>query len=196
VQSDNQVDVTVSNFDNIEIQTRGEGPSNVDVNNALEGMIDTGEGDDVVTLNVASSGADNFYIKTDGGDDTINLDGVNDSTDHVIFSANAGEGTDDIYNFNTDQDILRFEDVLDGGDGLDQAEIDAFTDSVTVTVVDGTSPDSDLLLEIPDQTGGGGDATFVTLANVAVDYGDFASGGSLTDLIETNEGINVETYAS
>ena len=115
-----------------------------------------------------------------------------DGEDTFIFSAKAGEGHDTILDFNVSEDRLSFFDLLDvepDGD-FDAADVLAFTDSVTVTI-DG----SDLVLTVPDQNGVNA-ATTITLAGVAADYPDIASGDSLSDLINSATGINVDTYAS
>ncbi|MDT8442742.1 MAG: Calx-beta domain-containing protein, partial [Desulfuromonadales bacterium] len=198
VQSDNAANITVggdnpntgdveteNSFDTVNVQVRGEGASNITVNDASTGMIDSGEGNDVITVN-----SGNFTIYADGGDDTINLSSAS-STDHVVFSANAGEGSDIINNFDTAEDTLSFADLLDEGvAGLDD-DLAAYTDYIDVVSVDG----GDVTLTIHNQSGGP-ETTEVTLAGAGSDYGDFS--GTLTDMISTfgNDAINVDTYAS
>jgi len=74
VQSDNQADITISNFDDVEVQTRGEGPSTITVNDAITGMVDTGEGDDIINLDLTNISS--FTINGDGGFDTVAIDGA------------------------------------------------------------------------------------------------------------------------
>jgi hypothetical protein len=146
------------------------------------------QGDNVGSTFTGTSG-DDVFAGGLGNDILVGGDGE----DAFFFNANAGEGQDTINDFNTTSDTLSFTDLLDvepDGD-FDAADVLAFTSSVTVTIVG-----NDLVLEIPDQTGDGADPTYVTLANVAGDYGDFTSGDSLTDLIDTVTSINVDTYAS
>ncbi len=163
---------------------------------AVDGDGDTATG--IILINAQGDNVGSSFTGTSGDDvfagglgNDILVGG--DGEDAFFFSANAGEGQDTINDFNTTSDTLSFTDLLDvepDGD-FDAADVLAFTSSVTVTVVG-----NDLVLEIPDQTGGGADPTYVTLANVAGDYGDFTSGDSLTDLIDTVTSINVDTYAS
>jgi VCBS repeat-containing protein len=151
---------------------------------------------------IGTSGADDLSSLATSGDDLIFGGEGNDTLagsggeDAFFFSANGGEGSDTITDFNVGDDTLSFTDLLDvepDGD-FDAADVLAFTNSVTVTV-----SGSDLVLDIPDQPGGGGDSTTITLSGVAADYGSF-SGGSLTDLINeadiNGNHINVDTYGS
>ncbi len=127
-----------------------------------------------------------------GGEGNDALTG-GDGEDAFFFSANASEGSDTIVDFNINEDKLSFTDLLDvepDGD-FDADDVLAFTDSVTVAVVNGGL---DLELTVPDQSGVGSDTT-ITLSGVADDYATF-SGGTLTDLIATAESINVDTYSS
>ena len=65
----------------MDVQLRGDGPSSVTINDAVRGLIDSGEGDDIITINPgAGGGNDHFIINGDGGNDTINLDVAVDVT--------------------------------------------------------------------------------------------------------------------
>ncbi|MEJ2471729.1 MAG: Calx-beta domain-containing protein [Desulfuromonadales bacterium] len=69
VQSDNEAKITVSNFNEVEVQVRGAGPSNIEVHDALTGIIDSGEGNDVITVN----GGDFTIMDFDPSGDTLSF---------------------------------------------------------------------------------------------------------------------------
>ncbi len=139
---------------------------------ALEG----GTGNDALI-----GGAGDDSLSGGGGFDFLVGD---EGKDTFFFTANAGEGTDTITDFNINEDILSFTDLLDGGDGLDLGERTAFLESVTYE-----NNGVDLTLTVPDQNNPvGGEITEITLAGVGAEFG--VGAGNLNDLITQ---ITVET---
>jgi len=186
VQSDNEADITVSDFENVEIQLRGDGASTLTINDALRGCIDTGEGDDTINLNPGAGpvGDKMFFINADGGNDIINLsdDVLNPaaaSTDTIAYSARGGEEDDVINNFNPATDVLKFYDVLDGDDAGTTIDIADLT-NVEVAV---NGVDVELTVNGVDGT------THITLEGIN-SGGAFTGDTSLGDLVAG--GLNVQ----
>ena len=146
-------------------------------------LLDGGSGDDIL----AGGDGDDQLIGGLGNDELAGGSGA----DTFIYSALYNEGQDTITDFNLNEDILSFYDVLDDGDGvLSDAELAAFTDDITVTIT-GTD------ITLADANG-----TSVTLegANVGATPLDNFS-GSLTDFFNDhpdaiNIDINPDTFAS
>ncbi|MBQ0841323.1 MAG: VCBS domain-containing protein, partial [Gammaproteobacteria bacterium] len=146
IQSDANGDITVTGFINVDVQTRGENASSIVINGAERGDINTGEGNDSVTINAAGvtaglavDGSETFNISTDGGNDTITLTDLLDSN----YSIDAGEAMDGTFDV-TDIDTV----VIDGSIDL------------------GIGPLSLSNVEILDITGTGGNALTLTEADV------------------------------
>jgi hypothetical protein len=119
VQSDNQTDITVSNFEDVEVQVRGEGPSTVTVNDATTVMIDSGESDDVINLGDVTGGT--FTVTTDGGFDIVTIDSDLDLGDGTL-SLNDADALD-ITGTGINELTISYEDVLGATDDDDILEI-------------------------------------------------------------------------
>jgi hypothetical protein len=103
VQSDDDGNITVNNFENVDVQVRGHDISTLEINDAERGNINMGEGDDSVTINNTTGGG-TFFIATDGGNDTITLNDLIDTT-YIIDGGEYQDGTllaDDIDTVNLD----------------------------------------------------------------------------------------------
>jgi hypothetical protein len=117
IKADTDKSITVDGFNSVDVTTRGEQSTNIIITDAERGDIDTGEGEDTVTIItdplVGNGGSDEtFVINTDGGDDVITLSpGALDNSDFVINAGEHTDGSDTILDF----DILRIDDDIDLG---------------------------------------------------------------------------------
>jgi hypothetical protein len=117
IKADTDKSVAVDGFNSVDVTTRGQQSTDVTVMGAERGVIDTGEGNDLVTIVtdplVGNGGSDEtFVINTDGGDDVITLaPGALDNSDFVINAGEHMDGSDTVLDF----DILRIDDDIDLG---------------------------------------------------------------------------------
>ncbi|NOQ94979.1 MAG: hypothetical protein GQ547_10150, partial [Methylophaga sp.] len=186
IQTDTDGDITVNDFISVDVQTRGEDTSTIVINDAERGDIDSGEGNDNITINAAATtvGApgptETFIINTDGGDDTITLSDVLDSN----YIINTGEEMNGLFSA-TDIDTV----IIDGSVNL------------------GTGPLSLQNVEVLDITGGGNNNTLTLTAADVLDVTDetntlIIKGDNLDALVSsdawvssgTQEGVDGITY--
>jgi hypothetical protein len=117
IKADTDKSVTVDGFNSVDVTTRGQQSTDVTITDAERGVIDTGEGNDLVTIVtdplVGNGGSDEtFVINTDGGDDVITLStGSLDNSDFVINAGENMDGSETVLDF----DILRIDDDIDLG---------------------------------------------------------------------------------
>ena len=155
VQSDDDGQITVNDFENVDVQVRGHDSSALVINDAESGNIDMGEGDDSVTIN-NTTGTGTFTINTDGGNDTITLSDLIDSS-YIIDAGEYQDGTV----LNDDIDTVEIDDDLVLGDGtvsLSNVEIVDITGSgnntLTLTAADVLdATDTGNILAIKGDTG-------------------------------------------
>ena len=117
------VNVVATDFVDIDVnlETSTEGV-NVDITNSKRGSIDTGSGDDYVSVTVQTNNAgwsNQFDVNTGDGNDTILFKNGSNS-EHTKLNVDAGEGDDiiDVSGLNANL-IDASERVLDGGRGDD-----------------------------------------------------------------------------
>jgi hypothetical protein len=117
IKSDTDKSIAVDGFNSVDVTTRGEQTTDITITGAERGVIDTGEGEDLITIItdplVGNGGSDEtFVINTDGGDDIVTLSpGSLDNSDFVINAGEHTDGSDTILDF----DILRIDDDIDLG---------------------------------------------------------------------------------
>ena len=195
IKSDSAKDISVTDFDSVDVTVRGDGESVISVTNAERGVIDTGDADDSVQIItnplVGDGGSDEtFLIHTDGGDDTISLGtGALSAADFVIDTGESKDGSES----STDLDILVIDDdIFLGAGNIDLSNIEAIevsgsgnntvtlnaqdvldmTDSNNILRIDGDSTDGvealpgDTWSQVTDQMIG------------AVNYHTFVSNGA------------------
>jgi len=127
IKSDTDQTITVDGFNSVDVTTRGSQNTNITITDAERGVIDTGEGEDQVTIIadplVGDGGSDEtFVISTDGGDDVITLSqGALANSDFVINGGEHLDGSETALDF----DILRIDDDIDlGAMNLDISNIE------------------------------------------------------------------------
>ncbi|MEH6502453.1 MAG: Calx-beta domain-containing protein, partial [Cycloclasticus sp.] len=171
IQSDDDGNITVNDFVSADVKVRGHDESTVVINGAERGEIDTGEGDDSITINAATAvgplvtnGSETFIINADGGDDTITLSDLVDSN----YTINAGELQDGTFN----------------ADDIDTIVIDGSIDL-------GTGPLSLSNVEVLDITGTGNNALALTASDV-LDASDDSNAliikGDIGDVLTSTDG--------
>ncbi len=117
IKADTDKALAVDGFNSVDVTTRGEQSSDITITGAERGVIDTGEGEDLVTIItdplVGNGGSDEtFVISTDGGDDIITLSpGSLENSDFVINAGEHLDGSETALDF----DILRIDDDIDLG---------------------------------------------------------------------------------
>ena len=117
IKSDTNKSIAVDGFNSVDVSTRGEQSTDITITGAERGVIDTGEGEDLLTIItdplVGNGGSDEtFVINTDGGNDIVTLSpGSLDNSDFVINAGEHTDGSDTILDF----DILRIDDDIDLG---------------------------------------------------------------------------------
>ena len=97
--------ISIDVFASADVTTRGENNFDITIINAERGVIDTGEGEDQLTIItdplIGDGGNDEtFVVNTDGGDDVITL--ATGSLENSDFRINGGEsmdGTDSILDY-------------------------------------------------------------------------------------------------
>ena len=127
IKADTDKTLAVDGFNSVDVTTRGEQNSEIIITDAERGVIDTGEGEDLVTIItdplVGNGGSDEtFVIRTDGGDDIITLSpGSLENSDFVINAGEHLDGSETTLDF----DILRIDDDIDlGAMNLDISNIE------------------------------------------------------------------------
>jgi hypothetical protein len=117
IKADTDKTVSVEGFDSVDVTTRGEQNSNITITGAERGVIDTGEGEDHVSIItdplVGDGGTDEtFVVSTDGGDDVIMLSqGALSNSDFLIDAGEHMDGSESVLDF----DILKIDDDIDLG---------------------------------------------------------------------------------
>jgi hypothetical protein len=127
IKADTDKSLAVDGFNSVDVTTRGGQSSDITITGAERGVIDTGEGEDLVTIVtdplVGNGGSDEtFVISTDGGDDIITLSpGSLENSDFVINAGEHMDGSETALDF----DILRIDDDIDlGAMNLDISNIE------------------------------------------------------------------------
>ena len=124
VNSKQAADVSIDNFVDVRVRTGGDEDSSVEVTGAKRGNIQTGRGDDNISVDAQSNGSgwsNQFQINAGSGNDTMTLNG---DGGHSFFKVNAGFGDDVVRMIGDDYagsnvDLGSGNDTFEGGTGTD-----------------------------------------------------------------------------
>ena len=162
--SDTHGDVTIDNFVHTDVNFGDGGDSSVTITGAKRGFINTGDGNDTITIDAQTNGggwSNSFVIDTDDGDDTLNVTG---DKGHTIIEAAMGDGSDSVtlggnYN-NSIVDLGAGDDSFTGGSATDFITTGTGNDTVTTglgsdTIYIGAGDGHNIITDFTGVGGGG-----------------------------------------